>query len=95
MRYPHLAQELQELNRELTNLLVTTHVKRPNMRIITTKHHPEDVTTKAVIKYDNDWEEYRILFYVNGKYQKGADYHTADIDDAKGTATLWLSTVKR
>ncbi len=42
----------------------------------------------AVIYRDNDWNEYRVLQFINGEYVPNADYHTDDMDDAKGTALL-------
>lgn len=47
-------------------------------------------TGKAAKVYrDTDWNEYRVKFYRNGKYQEGADSHTDDKDDAIGTAEVY------
>jgi hypothetical protein len=42
----------------------------------------------AVIYRDNDWNEYRVLQFINGEYVPGADYHTSDKEDAEATALL-------
>lgn len=39
---------------------------------------------------DAEWDEYRVRFYINGKHQKDADYHTTDKQDAYDTAAAYL-----
>lgn len=41
---------------------------------------------KAIIKWNDEWEEYQVWFYVENKFQKEATYHTDDLEDAAGTA---------
>lgn len=43
----------------------------------------------AKVYRDCEWDEYRVKFYLNGTYQKGADYHTDAREDAIGTAIAW------
>ena len=45
---------------------------------------------KVKIFWDAEWEEYRVKLWVNGKYQKGADYMTDDHEDAIGTARFMV-----
>lgn len=40
----------------------------------------------AKVYRDSEWDEYRVKFYRIGVYQKDADMHTDDKDDAIGTA---------
>lgn len=42
----------------------------------------------AVIYWDNEWNEYRVLQFVNGEHVVNADYHTDDKDDAESTALI-------
>lgn len=42
----------------------------------------------AVIYRDNDWNEYRVLQFVNGEHVVNADYHTDDYEDAQSTALV-------
>lgn len=49
--------------------------------------HTETSTDKvltAKIYRNSDWQEFRVKFYRDGKYQ--SDYHTDDKEDAKSTA---------
>lgn len=41
---------------------------------------------------DTDWNEFRVEFYVNGKHQVDADYHTDDKQDAMDSSKKWLSS---
>lgn len=41
---------------------------------------------KAIIKWNDEWEEYQVWFYIDNKFQKEATYHTDDLEDAVGTA---------
>jgi hypothetical protein len=45
---------------------------------------------KAVVLRDEEWDEYRVRFYLGGKHQRKADYHTTDESDARGTAAHWV-----
>ena len=45
----------------------------------------------AHIKYNDEWEEYVVVFHKDGKFQKGADYHTDCKEDAISTAEVWTS----
>ena len=40
----------------------------------------------AKIYRDVEWDEYRVTFSINNIKHPDADYHTPDIDDARGTA---------
>lgn len=40
---------------------------------------------------DAEWDEYLVRFYIGGKHQVEADYHTTDKRDAYDTATLWMT----
>ncbi len=42
----------------------------------------------AVIYRDVEWNEYRVLVFVNGEYSPGSDYHTDDKQDAESTAVF-------
>jgi len=48
---------------------------------------------KAVIKFNEDWEEYQVWFYVDNKFQKDATYHTDGLEDAANTNTAnhWVN----
>lgn len=46
---------------------------------------------KAVIKFNEDWEEYQVWFYVDRKFQKDATYHTDDLEEAASTANYWVN----
>jgi hypothetical protein len=41
---------------------------------------------KAIIKWNDEWEEYQVWYYIDNKFQKEATYHTDDLEDAVGTA---------
>ncbi len=45
---------------------------------------------KAVIKFNEEWEEYQVWFYVEGSLLEKSTYYTADEEDAKLTACTWL-----
>lgn len=48
--------------------------------------HGDGQHTAKVYK-DNEWEEYRVKYFKDGKHVgEKADYHTDDLDDAKNTA---------
>lgn len=51
----------------------------------------KNLNKKAVIKFNEEWEEYQVWFYVDGKIQKDASYHTDDLDDASQTASSWVN----
>lgn len=54
--------------------------------------HGDGQHTAKVYK-DNEWEEYRVKFFKDGKHVgEDGDYHTTDLDDAKSTAD---SQIKR
>ena len=40
----------------------------------------------AKVYRDAEWQEYRVKFFRDGKYQRDADYHTDDKADAQFTA---------
>lgn len=46
---------------------------------------------KAVIKSNEEWGEYQVWFYVDGKFQKDAIYHTDELEDAANTADHWVN----
>lgn len=48
-------------------------------------------TRGFAIYRDAEWDEYLVRFYMDGKHQLEADYHTTDRDDAYDTANLWLT----
>lgn len=41
---------------------------------------------KTRVKYDKNWEEYKVFLIVDGRTLKDATYHTDDKDDAYDTA---------
>lgn len=57
------------------------------LRLVST--HSEGNKTAKVYK-DNDWGEYRVKHYTDGKHHTEADHHTDDKDDAIGTAQHWI-----
>jgi putative SOS response-associated peptidase YedK len=46
---------------------------------------------KAVVLWDEEWEEFRTRFYKDGKHLKKADSHTDDRQDAEQTARHWVN----
>lgn len=44
----------------------------------------------AKVYRDVEWNEYRVIYYLNGQKLNGADYHTDDKADAINTANLWI-----
>jgi hypothetical protein len=58
-----------------------------SMRIVA----QDDSGAKSYRVYkDADWNEYVVKFYLNGRHQTDADYHTDDKNDAMGTAKQFL-----
>ena len=52
--------------------------------------HTETVLNRTTKVYrDAEWEEYRVVFYIDGKKQPDADYHTDDKKDAYRSAISW------
>lgn len=47
---------------------------------------------KAVVKFNEEWEEYRVWFYEDNKFLIGATYQTDDLADACQTAKHWTSS---
>lgn len=45
---------------------------------------------KAVVKFNEEWEEYRVWFYEDNKFLIAATYHTDDLADAFQTAKHWI-----
>lgn len=45
----------------------------------------------ATVHYGAEWGEFKVRFHRNGEYQKGADYHTDDRQDALGTAAHFIN----
>lgn len=43
------------------------------------------------VKFNAEWDEYIVMFYVDGVHQKNANYHTDSKDDAKSTGNFWAS----
>jgi hypothetical protein len=41
---------------------------------------------RAYVSKRNEWGEYRVKLYIDGKYQQNADYFTDDKGDAVQTA---------
>lgn len=60
-----------------------------NLRYVT-EFQSKDKSRVAKLYKDVEWEEIRVKFFVKGKHQKDADYHTDDITDAKQTAKKWI-----
>jgi len=58
-----------------------------SMKLI--KTHTNGNKTAKVYK-DNEWGEYRVKHYTDGKHHSEADYHAGDADDAHNTAQSWL-----
>lgn len=57
------------------------------------KTHTNGNRTAKVYK-DNEWSEYRVKHFVDGKHQSKADYHTDDSEDAHDTANHFVSKAK-
>jgi hypothetical protein len=57
------------------------------------KTHEGGNKTAKVYK-DNDYDEYRVRHYTNGKHHENADYHTDDIKDAHATANKFIKESK-
>lgn len=55
------------------------------------KQRTERARRSAHIRFDEDWDEWVVMFYLDGRHQTRADYHTDDEDDALGTAKLWIN----
>lgn len=72
---------------KLRNILRETTSLTEGLRLIKTFQHGNRT---AKIYRDVEWEEYRVRFYVDGKYEgEAADYHS-DKDDAIDTASNWV-----
>ena len=48
----------------------------------------------AKIYRDVEWDEYRVSFYADNIKHPDADYHTDDIDDARGTAKHMIARME-
>ena len=46
-------------------------------------------TLSTQVVYNTECNEWIVRFYVRGKYQQGADYHTDNKSDAQETAKHW------
>lgn len=44
---------------------------------------------EAKVYRDSVWQEWRVKHYIDGEYQKEADYHTDDKGDAQHHARAW------
>ena len=51
----------------------------------------EQVNKTAKVYLDREWGEYTIKFYIDGKYQKDADYFTDTLSDAVGTSFYFVN----
>lgn len=49
-----------------------------------------EAKTKITTKIKKEDDEYIVQLFINGKYQKDADYFTDDKDDAKQTAKAMI-----
>lgn len=78
--YPKGHSKYNELRAEETDV-------SEGLRLIAT--HTEGPHTAKVYR-DKEWNEHRVKFYHNGEYQKNADYHTDDKQDAHDTAKAQL-----
>jgi hypothetical protein len=45
----------------------------------------------AVVLHDDEWQEYRVQFFLNGEHMTAADYHTDEKADATATAKTELA----
>jgi hypothetical protein len=55
------------------------------------KNKFEHENKQAKVYYDNEWDEFRVKFYTNGKYDgQDSDYFCDDLDDAVSTASSWV-----
>lgn len=43
------------------------------------------------VYFDDEWDEYTVALFVDGKKQQNATYHTADEADAYSTARVMLT----
>ena len=50
----------------------------------------DDESLVAKIYRDNEWDEWRVKFYLDGIHQTLCDHHTDCVDDAKNTALIIL-----
>ena len=50
----------------------------------------EDGNKVAKIRYDHEWEEYRVELWIEGTYIEEADYFAYDFEDAKSTAEVMV-----
>lgn len=48
----------------------------------------DQTQSRARVVYDDDYDEYRVCVWANGKRLSVADYYTSDRADAIGTANL-------
>ena len=45
---------------------------------------------RVALSYSPEWEEYKLKFYVDGKYQVDADYFDSDKSSILSTAGVFL-----
>jgi len=65
-------------------------VNESSSKRLITKMANEQSGKEAKVYLDREYAEYIVQFFDNGKYQREADYHTDDKDDAIGTAQMFL-----
>lgn len=51
----------------------------------------DKVVRTATVYRDPEWEEYRVIHYMDGTQQVNADYHTDDRRDAVSHAIAWIT----
>lgn len=57
------------------------------LRLIKTESQGDKV---AKVYRDSEWNEYRVVYLLNGSKLNNADYHTSDKVDALDTAANWV-----
>lgn len=58
-------------------------------RIVYSGSNPDG--RKAIVRWNSEWQEYIVQFFLDGEYLSKADYYTADKADALATAQSHLN----
>ena len=58
-------------------------------RIIYSGSNPDG--RKVIVRWNNEWQEYIVQFFLNGEYLSLADYYTDNHEDAIATACSHLN----
>lgn len=52
----------------------------------------DEKTREAIVCRDVEWDEYRVLHYIDAAYQVDADYFTESKYDATSHAMAWIDS---